>query len=67
MPDPKDEYERGYADGRKEGKYQKSHGVIDLIIRNIGYNPMKSDSEAYKAGFERGLEDELEADDDLKD
>ncbi|MFZ5559228.1 MAG: hypothetical protein ACOZAL_00310 [Patescibacteria group bacterium] len=57
MPGAKDEYDKGYADGRREAEYQKSHGVIDRLIRDFGYSPMKSDSEAYKGGFKQGVED----------
>lgn len=57
MPGAKDQYEKGYADGRKEAEYQKSHDFIDQDIRNIGYSPMKSDSEAYKEGFKQGATD----------
>jgi len=62
MPSAKDEYEKGYADGRKEAEYQKSHNAIDLFIRNIGYSPMRSNSEAYKEGFKQGVEDGWEKD-----
>jgi len=59
MPNVKDEYEKGYADGRREAEYQNTHSTLDLFIRNLGYSPLKSDSVAYKEGFEKGLEDGL--------
>ena len=57
MPDAKDEYGKGYADGRKEAEYRNSHTAFDLMIRNIGYDPKKSDSTAYKGGFDQGVKD----------
>jgi len=57
MPGAKDEYGNGYSDGRREAEYQESHGTVDRFIRDIAYDPMKSDSEAYKGGFRQGVED----------
>ncbi len=57
MSNPKDEYGKGFADGLKEGKYQKDHGVAEKAIRDIGFDPKKGDSVAYKEGFNEGVKD----------
>lgn len=58
MPkDFEESFAKGYADGLREAEYQKEHGALEKFIRDLGYNPRKSDDPAYREGFKKGVED----------